>query len=671
MTTGNETEIGKIAHLVAETKDGLTPIQKKLNKIGRLIGTAVIIIAVILFAYSFFFTGNVDSSLIERLLTAAIVAVALAVAAIPEGLPAVVTISMAFGTQKMLKKNVLVRRLNSIETLGSVDVICTDKTGTITTGEMTVTKLWNISGLYQVSGAGYSLDGEISTDKGGAVHDNLDIERLLLTGRYCNNATIYPKPTGDPTEIALLVSATKGGYKNTGKRLKEIPFSSERKRMSVLVRDNKTNLVYMKGAPEVIIKHCERILIGGKIRQLTPMSKKRIIDQNDRMSNQALRVLAFAYKDAGSSKEVSENDMVFVGLQGMSDPPRKEIASTIELCRESGIKVVMITGDNPQTAKAIARQIGLGERCLTGAELNKMSDDKFDRMVEVTAIYARVSPDFKLRIIESLKKKGHIVAMTGDGVNDAPALKKANIGVAMGIAGTDVAKEASDMVLLDDDFSNIVAAISEGRGIFHNIRKFVTYLISANLAEVIIVFVGVIIFKDILLTAVMLLWINVVTDGLPAIAIGLDPAEEGIMKRSPKDFQQEIITKGEWFRMISFSLIVSVAVLYLYWINIHKGVDIARTVTFSGLVIFELARIYMIRFGYKLPIFSNVYLLGSVIISALLQLAILYIAPLREMFGLANIDFAAWVPIITIAVLILFLPSLIKKISDKNTPVLE
>ncbi|MEX2012336.1 MAG: calcium-translocating P-type ATPase, PMCA-type [Patescibacteria group bacterium] len=669
VNTGNNTEIGHIAKMVSVAKETMTPIQQRLNVIGRIIGIAVAVIAAVLFIYTFLFGHSENLSLLERFLTAAIAAVALAVAAVPEGLPAVVTIAMAFGTQKMLKRNVLVRKLNSVETLGSVDVICADKTGTLTTGEMTVSNLWTISENYLVSGAGYATVGEITSEGGKPTKDDPALANLLTAGLACNNATITPKPTGDPTEIALLVSAAKAKINLNFRRLKEIPFNSERKMMSVIGKQGSEQIVYAKGAPEVVLKLCTEIFDGQKVRRLTANDKRQILAANEEMANRALRVLAFAYKPAQGGVDYSENGLIFSGLQGMNDPARPEISETLALCRESGIRVIMITGDNPQTAKAIAREIGLGERCLTGQQLDKMGDDEFERLAEVTSIYARVSPGVKLRIIGALKKTGHIVAMTGDGVNDAPALKKADIGVAMGISGTDVAKEASDMVLLDDNFATIVAAIGEGRGIYHNIRKFVNYLISCNLAEVVVVFVGALIFQDLLLTAVMLLWINVVTDGLPAVAIGLDPAEQGIMKRHPQDFQQEIITKAEWYQMISYSLFISLSCLVVYWLNVHKGLGEARTATFTALVIFELARIFVIRLRYRLPVFSNPFLLGSVVLSVALQLAILYLEPLREVFGLTHLSSEDWWPILLVAAVVLILPAILTLLNRQKQTV--
>jgi len=656
--TGNATEVGKIAHLVATTEEGKTPIQKRLDEISRLIGFVVLIIAIGLFVFTYFVATD-SSSTIQRIIEAAIAAVALGVAAVPEGLPAVVTIAMAFGTQKMLKRRVLVRKLNSVETLGSVDVICSDKTGTLTSGEMTVTKLWNLAGESSVSGVGYSLEGQIHDS------DNSIIKETLLCGLVCNNATVEPEITGDPTEVALIVSARKGQVSSASKRVDEEPFSSERKRMSVLVKSAKQYQLFTKGAPEIVLERCTQIYDGQKTRKLTSNDKQKILTANSQMAAEALRVLAFATKTQNSSKIVEE-ELVFLGLQGMSDPARPEIKQTLNYCRESGVRVMMITGDNPETAKAIAKQIGLPERCLTGAELDKLSADEFDRLVAVTSLYARVSPDFKLRIVDSLKRQGHIVAMTGDGVNDAPALKKADIGVAMGKTGTDVAREASDMVLLDDNFSNIVEAIIEGRGIYHNIRKFVGYLISCNIAEVMIVVAGALIFKDVVLTAVMLLWINVVTDGLPAVAIGLDPAEKNVINRQPQEFQQEIVTRHDWKGMIGFSVIISAATLTIYYLTSPAGEVVARTAAFSALVIFELVRIFIIRLNYQLPVFSNPFLIFAVVLSLLLQLAVIYIPPLRQVFVLTSLSASQWYPILFASTVLLIIP-IISKLTGRRT----
>jgi P-type Ca2+ transporter type 2C len=556
VATGDSTEIGKIAQDVASTEEEQTPIQIRLDKIGKLIGFVILGICVVVFVFIFFFAKDFASlPVLQKIIHSFIASVALAVAAIPEGLPAVVTISLALGTQRMLRKNALVRKLNSVETLGSTDVICSDKTGTFTKGEMTVRKIYHEGNMYDVSGTGYETNGTYTIN-------NKDIGRipfitLLETGFYCNNASLEnSKVLGDPTEAALLVSAAKAGISKKFERIAEIPFSSERKIMSVAVKKDDKVIVYTKGAPEIVLEHC----------QMSDLEKKKILEINQGLSDQALRNLGFAYKELTASEfEAQKNDeaklesgLKFLGIQGMIDPPRVEVKPLIEKCRASGIRVVMITGDNGATAQAVAREIGITGEVLTGMDLEKMDDKKFSEIVENVSIYARVNPSVKMRIVNALKKKGHIVAMTGDGVNDAPALKAADIGIAMGVTGTDVAKESSDMVLLDDKFSTIVSAIEEGRGIFHNIRKFVRYLLSCNIAEVLIIFFGVIVLQELVLTATMLLWINVVTDGIPAIALGMDEAEEGIMHYKPKVFQADIINKELWAEMMIYGTLLAV-----------------------------------------------------------------------------------------------------------------
>ncbi len=677
--TGDKTEIGKIAQSVADTVDDPTPIQKRLDTIGKLIGYVILVICAVVFVFIMFFAKEFASEpLLQRIIHSFIASVALAVAAIPEGLPAVVTISLALGTQRMLKKNALVRKLNSVETLGSTDIICSDKTGTLTKGEMTVTSIYYSGHLYEVSGTGYDTEGEFTDGKQKL--ETLPFRMLLEAGVYCNNAKLTNQGTimGDPTEGALIVSAAKANilaergheskplqaaYPSTpppaggsaqGKnvnRVSEIPFSSERKMMSVVLKQGDKYIVYTKGATEVVLEHCYRQRHTEKELPLIAKDKKEILQINHTLSTKALRNLGFAYKvlttaefekQKGKEKEL-EKGLTFLGIQGMIDPPRIEVKPLIEQCFESGIRVIMITGDHPDTAKAIAGDIGIKGDVLTGNELDKMDEKSLAKVVESIGIYARVNPNTKLRIVAALQKNGHIVAMTGDGVNDAPALKKADIGIAMGITGTDVAKEASDMVLLDDKFSTIIAAIEEGRGIFHNIRKFVLYLLSCNLAEVIIIFVGVILFQDLILTATMLLWINVVTDGIPAVALGLDPAEKGIMRYSPKAFQTQIIGRRMWFEMVIFSIFISVFVLGAYMLNLHQGTQSAQGAAFTSLVIFELITIYLIRSNYRVSFFSNKWLFISIIVTLSLQLVLIYTPFLANLFGLGQIHSQDWI----------------------------
>lgn len=678
--TGDKTEIGKIAHSVAETEDEETPIQKRLDEIGKMIGYVILAICAIVFVFIMFFAQEFATQpLLQRLIHSFIAAVALAVAAIPEGLPAVVTISLALGTQRMLKKNALVRKLNSVETLGSTDTICSDKTGTLTKGEMTVTALYYADHLYEVSGTGYETVGEFTDNKKKL--EKIPFQSLLEAGLYCNNANLTDeKVLGDPTEAALLVSAAKAGYKTApdSARVLEIPFSSERKMMSVVVKKGDSYVIYTKGAPEIVLEQCFRLVSGDAERPIVLKDKKELLEINHTLSTKALRNLGFAYKTLSKSefekiktnyKEL-EKGLTFLGIQAMIDPPRIEVKPLIEQCVASGIRVIMITGDHPETAKAIAGEIGIKGDALTGTDLDKMDEKAFAKAVEEVSVYARVNPDTKLKIVAALQKNGHIVAMTGDGVNDAPALKKADIGIAMGITGTDVAKEASDMVLLDDKFSTIIAAIEEGRGIFHNIRKFVVYLLSCNLAEVLIVFIGLIVLQDLVLTAIMLLWINVVTDGIPAVALGLDPAEKGIMRYSPKAFQTQIISKRLWVEMIVFGLFLSVFVLCAYMLNIGKGPEAAQSAAFTSLVVFELVSIYLIRSRYRVSFFSNRWLLISILVTFGLQLILIYTPVIANLFQVAPISGFDWLFIVLASIWLFIAFHLLQQALDK-LPILK
>ncbi|MEX0617177.1 MAG: cation-translocating P-type ATPase [Candidatus Woykebacteria bacterium] len=643
VATGDSTEIGKIATSVAETEDEETPIQKRLDKLGKILGYGTLAVSTVVFVFIVFFAKDfAHLSLLQRVLHSFIAAVALAVAAIPEGLPAVVTISLAFGTQRMLKKNALVRKLTSVETLGSVDVICADKTGTLTKGEMTVREIYFDGASYSVSGRGYDIEGKF--EKGGAPANPKEIEMILKCGLSCNNAHLQDgKVLGDPTEAALIVSASKAGLKSVGERVNEVPFSSERKMMSVVSKENGDLFVYTKGAPEIVLSKCSKFIKDGSEADLTEESKKKFLQENGKMAAKALRVLGFAYKKiAKADPEKVEEDLVFVGMQAMMDPPREDIRGLIEQATESGISVVMITGDHLDTAKAVAAEIGIKGEAISGADLEKLSDEEFSSKVEKINIYARVNPEHKYKIVEGLKKHGHLVAMTGDGVNDAPALKKADIGIAMGITGTDVAKEASDMVLLDDKFGTIISAIEEGRGIFDNIRKFVDYLLSCNVGEVIVVFLALILFQDVILTAVMLLWINIVTDGIPAVALGLDPAEKGIFRYSPRKYQEQIMNKRVWFEIVFFGFILAGAVLLGFYINLSESLGEARAVAFISIVIFELIRLVNIRSDYNIPWTANLLLPISIAAAVLLQLLIVYVPLFANWFELSPIDMFDW-----------------------------
>ncbi|HDD46079.1 MAG TPA: HAD family hydrolase, partial [Candidatus Aenigmarchaeota archaeon] len=530
IATGMQTEMGRIAKTLESIEEEKTPFQKELDSMGKKIGVAVVFIALLIFVLQLLAS---KLSLVDTFL----ISVSLAVAAIPEGLPAVVTISLAMGAKAMARRNALLRALPVAESLGSVDVICTDKTGTLTENRMSVKRIWVDDKFIEVRDGKFLFNGKQFYSK--------ELEMLLKIGALCNNVKhMEGKYMGDPTEVALVISAEKANLRKEElekryTRLKEIPFSSERKMMTTVNRCGNKTFAFSKGAVEVILKKCEKILINGKIVTLSKDMKTRIIKANDSMAKEALRVLGMAYKEVKSKENSYESNLIFVGMQGMIDPPRKEVKAAIEDCKNAGIRVIMITGDNKNTAMAIAREIGINcKDAIVGMEIENMNKEELRDIVEKVDVFARVDPIHKYRILNALKENGHIVAMTGDGVNDAPALKMADVGVAMGIRGTDIAKQASDIVLLDDNFKTIRDAVEEGRRIFDNIRKFVNYLLSSNVGEVLVLLFASLLsrFRDIPipLTAVQLLWINLLTDGLPALALGVDPASKNIMKRPPR-----------------------------------------------------------------------------------------------------------------------------------------
>lgn len=661
--TGDYTEIGKIAQDVAETEEGETPIEKRLGEIGKIIGYVILGICTGVFIFVFFFAKDFSNlPFLQKIIQSFIASVALAVAAIPESLPAVVTISLALGTQRMLRKNALIRKLNSVETLGSVDIICSDKTGTLTKGEMTVKKIYSEGKLYDVSGTGYETTGEFSLN--GEKIDPASLSKLLETGMYCNNASIsQEKVLGDPTEAALLVSAMKAKINSKKERVREIPFSSERKIMTVVVKNGDSYFVYSKGAPEIILKLCK----------ISPEQTKEIFSINQELSNQALRNLGFAYKELSESdykaqekdEKRLESGLTFLGIQGMIDPPRVEVKPLIEICNKSGIRTILITGDHGATAKAVAHEIGIAGEVLTEDDLDKMSKEGFEKAVEEINIYARINPGTKLKIVDALQRQGHIVSMTGDGVNDAPALKKSDIGVAMGITGTDVAKEASDMILLDDKFSTIFSSIEEGRGIFQNIRKFVTYMLSCNVAEVMVVFVVLVLFQKLPLSATMLLWINFVTDGIPAIALGLDPTQSNIMDLKPKFFQSQIINRRLWVEMIVFGILLTAAVVGIYVLNAPEGIRAQQGAAFTGIVCFELVYIFLIRDDYKTKFLSNKWLFISIFVTFFLQLVIMHSRFLADLFEIKPIDSSDWLYILGASIGLWFIFNFIERILDR------
>ncbi len=656
--TGMTSEVGKIAKLIKEADETATPLQKKLESLGTKLTWLVVGVAIITFLAGLLF----DKDITTMFLTA----IALAVAAIPEGLPAVITISLAIGVQRMIKRNALVRKLPSVETLGSVNVICTDKTGTLTHNEMTVTKLYTNHMTYEVTGTGYDASGEFHHGKEKVTASSFAL--LLKCGFLCNDAKFELKKgnrevMGDPTEAALLVSAEKAGIKVKEKRVDEIPFSSERKMMTTLHQTAKGVMSFTKGAPDIVLEKCDKILVNGKVSRLDRKQKKQILQQNEEFAGQALRVLGFAYKNKATVKN-AETSMTFIGLQAMIDPPRDEVRDSITKCKEAGLRVIMITGDHLTTAKAIAERLGITGDAITGAELSGIN---LKKKIKNISIFARVNPKDKLDIVEALRSTGHTVAMTGDGVNDSPALKKADIGISMGISGTDVAKEASDMILTDDNFTSIVNAVEEGRGIFDNIRKFVNYLLSSNLGEILVIFLATIMGMPLPLTAIQILWVNLVTDGLPAVALSFDPREKGIMKQKPRKKGEGIINRKLAVNIIVLGTLIGIGTLILFWLYISgrytdpAAVMKAQTIAFTALVVFEVVRLQLIRDEYKLGVFSNKLLVGAVGLSLALQLLVIY-TPLNKVFKVVPLGVLDWVWLLLAAGVLIVVTKVLSKV---------
>ncbi|TFG17390.1 MAG: calcium-translocating P-type ATPase, SERCA-type [Promethearchaeota archaeon] len=687
--TGMDTEVGKIAELIQTQEEMETPLNKKLKKFGKQIGLIILGVCIVIFIIKILRQ--------ETILTAFIVSISLAVAAIPEGLPVVVTTTLALGVQRMSKRNAIIRKLPAIETLGSTTKICTDKTGTLTKNEMTVKQLYLNHERFFVSGEGYEPKGRVtdSENKEISPQENDVLKTHILAGYLCNNAFLMQDEKGkfiiegDPTEGAFIVLGEKMGLQRKEidkqyERIAEYFFDSTRKRMSVVVKNLETEKehLYMKGAPEIVLNLCDRIYIDGKIRGLTEEDKIKILDANNDMAAQALRVLATAYdfceEDTYECKpEEVEKDLIFIGLVGIIDPARPEAKSAIETSKRAGIDVKMITGDQAITAKAIAQELDIiekeNERIILGNEINDLSDEE----LLDSHVYARVAPEHKLRIVDALQKQGEIVAMTGDGINDAPALKKADIGVAMGITGTDVSKEASSMILADDNFATIVSAVEEGRGIFDNMKKFILFLISCNIAEILLIFVGILIDLPLPLIAIQILWINLMTDGLPALALSSDPYEPDIMSRKPRDPKKNIIDKRAFTSIIIRAMIITAISLVLYYIALEiyapgwqtlpkdsPQLYLPRTFVFSTLLICELLNVYNTRSDrrsfFKVPVWSNKYLLIAVLISLTLNFVLIYTPPLANLFQLSPIPLIDWLIIIPLSFLTVVSEELIK-----------
>jgi Ca2+-transporting ATPase len=667
--TGMQTELGKIAGMVQELEEE-PPLKAKINRMAKQIGMIVLVAVGIVFAVGAF--RGID------MVTMFLTAVSLAVAAIPEGLPAVVTISLALGVQRMVRRHALIRRLPAVETLGSATVICSDKTGTLTKGEMNIRKIQTDDAVFKVDGDGFTPEGSFyHDDKKIDPLKNETLTLLLRAGILCNDSELVKKDDqwsidGDTTEGTLLVVARRAGMDFdeccAEERIGEIGFSSDRKRMTTIHQGNPSKVAYSKGATESLLEISDRIVEEGQVIPLNQEKKDSINRATEAMAMKGLRTLALAYRPLPDdlvdfSEEVVEKDLIFLGHVGMIDAPRSDATQAIEECKHAGIHVVMITGDHKLTATAVAKEMGLIEEhvdhAVTGNELSGMSDQDLHDQVEHIPVYARVSPADKLRIIDAWKQRGHIVAMTGDGVNDAPALKKADIGVAMGITGTDVSKESADMILTDDNFASIVHSVEEGRSIYDNIRKFVLYLLSCNTGEVATMFIATLLFVDArvlpFLLPVQILWMNLVTDGLPALALGVDPAAPDVMERKPKDPNEPPITRDMLAIMVAVGLIMAIGTLLVFHFAFESGVNIdrARTMAFTTLVMFQMFFVFSARSPYiplhKLGFLGNKKLILAVGVSILLQLMIIYFQPLQAAFSTSPLELMDWVWIVLTA----------------------
>lgn len=676
--TGHNTEIGKIATMIQTYEDEDTPLQKQLNKLGKFLGITTIVICIVVFL-----VGLLQG---RELLEMFMVSISLAVAAIPEGLPAIVTIVLAIGMNRMVKRNAIVKRLLAVETLGSTTVICSDKTGTLTQNEMTVVKVYTNDKIIDVTGTGYDIYGEFKIGNEN-IGDTEFLNTLLHIAVLDNDADLEKtadgyKVIGDPTEGALVTLAAKGNIQKSSAnekypRIEEIPFDSSRKMMTTFHKNYIPNKIvsFTKGAPDIVINRCSKIKIEDKILDLTDEMKKEILEVNNRFSEDALRVLALAYREYDElpediSPENNEIDMTFVGLVGMIDPPRPEAKEAIKKCKEAGIKTIMITGDYKETAFAIAKELGMAEskeEAMMGDEINKVSDEELKEIVKKVKVFARVSPEHKVRIVTALKENGEIAAMTGDGVNDALALKKADIGVSMGITGTDVAKNTADMILTDDNFASIVAAVEEGRIIYSNIKKFVAFLLSCNIGEILIVFTSILLNLPVPLIAIQLLWLNLVTDSFPALALGVEKGDPDIMKIPPRNPDEPILTGKLLIRIALQSIAISVASLlsYIWGLSTYNGdLTKARTVIFACLITAELLRAFSNRSLnytlFKIGFFTNKTMVYAVLASFALLLVVIYVPFLQPIFHTAALGLYDWCVILGLAIIPLIVGELSK-----------
>lgn len=665
--TGESTEMGLVTQLIRETDEELTPLQKKLDVFGKKLSLAIIGVCLFIFAIIAANEYWHDGLNLMSLRDIALISVALAVAAVPEGLPAVVTITLSIGVKKLLKKRIIVKRLSSVETLGSCDVICTDKTGTLTRNEMKVTHAWNLDGESLISGEGYEPVGEQSFQLAPLIYE---------IGMLCNKSSVYQEQgkwliTGDPTEAALMVSAMKIIDTPAVDILEVLPFDSTRKKMSVLVKRATEYFVYTKGAPDPILESCTHVSLHNKIIPITDSLRTTIRSQINHYASQALRVIAMAYKQTQSDEKISEDGLVFVGLQAMIDPPREDVIESIRKTKEAGVRVIMITGDYKETAMAIGKIIGINGRCIEGSELSEMDEKEIqNNLSDGVNIFSRTVPKDKQKIVTALQRQGSVVAMTGDGINDAPALKKADIGVAVG-SGTDVAKEASDFILLSNSFSHVVNAIEEGRGIYDNIQKTIMLLMSGNLSEVLIVVLAVIMGWDLPLTVIMILWINLVSDGAPALALAIDPYGKNIMQRPPRRSDEGIMTANQTYFVVLLALITTAYALVLFNNYAHTSLIMAQTIVFNVIIVAEIGLVFAIRLLFETPLRSNLWLWVTVLMTVLLQIIIMY-TPAAKIFSVVALDITVLFRVMFIGFLVLLSGTLLsfiyrKKSTQNNT----
>ena len=681
--TGSNTEIGKIATSLDEVEDKDTPLQNQLKKLSKVLAILVIVVCIAVFAVGYL-RGGAD--LLENFM----IAVSLAVAAIPEGLTAVVTIVLSIGMNRMAERKAIVKNLLSVETLGSTTVICSDKTGTLTQNEMTITKIYTNDTEYEVEGSGYRPEGEIRDEEKQVVESDDQIKLLMTIASLCNDANLIRdgeeyKITGDPTEGAMLSFAEKWNINQEDlnekhPRIQEIPFDSTRKMMTTFHELDGKYYAMTKGAPDIIMKNSSNILIDGNLIEFSDAKRKELADENNNLASQALRVMAYAFKpleslDTDLTTENIEHDMVFVGLTGMIDPPRPEARAAVAECHASGIDVIMITGDYFETALAIAKDLGIADsrdQAMQGSELNDKTHEEIREIVKTKRIFARVSPENKVQLVKALEANDNVVAMTGDGVNDAPAIKNADIGISMGITGTDVAKDASDMILVDDNFATIVNAVEEGRVIFSNIKKFVSFLLSCNIAEVLIVFISILLGLPSPLTPIQLLWLNLVTDAFPALALGVEPAEPGLMEEPPRDPKESIISGEVKTNLIMQSIYITIAVLAAYIVGLKwifpDSIEGAHTMVFATLITSELLRAFSVRSTKytlkELGFTTNPNLIKAVLLSFSLLLVVMYVPVLTELFEVVSLTWE-WIPVLILSLIPLVLGEIGKIVRRK------